>query len=378
MGDGTLGFGIDLRGFQPTPEHLAELVRTVASFRINALFIEWGESFPWHLDQRMRGANYYGEDVVKGIGELARGFSISPVPMLAHGGLPRALLRVPGFSTLAEFDCSERAIEEHGSAAVRLSADLVDDIAAIAGVGDGVALRLPELTGELLERYELRYLSPLIDELRARKSIVWLFGTAEQAELLGRRGGIKRHAEAHSILMLIRAGDGLFHEEDPARPVGWNGDRQGGACVAVPETREGYLGPLNRPVKAQLADVLDRLGLADDSSDLLAESRRLKACFDRVGRALDAADSNARRVEELTVAVSRDSGKRAAARSWFGQVRGELEAPLATLDELQRELRERTESELAEGVLESYFAERVEPCSERLTVALMRLERILR
>jgi hypothetical protein len=352
---------------------LTEIVRACATSGVDTLFVEWEDRFPWSTDERMRGPQGYSEEVINGIGSLCRSYSVGLVPVLGGGGLPGAVFRVPGYGTVAGFTRSEQSIENHASAAVRLSLELISDIAASAGIASGVALWVPLLEDAVLERYELRYLTPLIEEIGRQGSMVWLLCEPEQERLLRHRGGMMRHLETGNLRFLV-------NRHPDSRRYTPDGGHAG--SVVLPVTRDGHVGRLTRPIESFLPQALEELGCALDADH--AEARLLEQCSRELNRHMDQMEAvtarlsdMAARFAEVSVQLARDSALRHAGWAWLEEERQRFDALLREVEEAKSALHELLEQALLPGTAASYFAERVAPTVDEGRVALLRLERLL-
>lgn len=118
---------LSFRGAPPGGDRFCRLLPLLACSGVQTIIVDWEESFPWAIDERMRGAGVFREEEVLGMQSVASSAGIELIPRLARCGLPFALDRVAGFSHLSGF-AADGEPPEVAAAAVRMVDRLVDDM----------------------------------------------------------------------------------------------------------------------------------------------------------------------------------------------------------------------------------------------------------
>lgn len=97
---------------------------------MKSIIVDWEESFPWTIDDRMRGPGAFREEEVTGIYSVAAEASVELIPHLARNGLPLALDRVGGFARLSRFAATGEPADV-AEAALRMVSRVLDDMLEI-------------------------------------------------------------------------------------------------------------------------------------------------------------------------------------------------------------------------------------------------------
>lgn len=133
---------LDLTVLPPTPQRLRELIESFARWGYGALYIEWGELFPWSLDERFRGTGFYSEELVAGLQReaAARGLELASVfPS------PRSLgfvARIAAYRHLFSWQGGRSVLDLDSQAGRRFFEELVDDYLLLLPESQGVLLDL--------------------------------------------------------------------------------------------------------------------------------------------------------------------------------------------------------------------------------------------
>lgn len=128
---------IDLRGLEPAPERLVEIVRRSAARDDGELVVDWGERFPWTLDAALARADAFPEAVVAVVAR-ACAEGACRLSVVVRSVLP------PVYSSRSAYRHLERARRRSGdeweAALAKLASDLVDDLLSL----------MPDLFGVVL------------------------------------------------------------------------------------------------------------------------------------------------------------------------------------------------------------------------------------
>jgi hypothetical protein len=121
-------FTLDLRGIAPKPERLLSVVDEIAESGHCALVVDWGESFPWSIEERLSNGAL-PEELVGAVGGHCRrlGLKLSTV---RRAVLPAAFAGLPSYRHL--YRASLDPVESEWSAGlIKLLSDLFDDMVAL-------------------------------------------------------------------------------------------------------------------------------------------------------------------------------------------------------------------------------------------------------
>lgn len=140
---------IDLRGLEPAPERLVEIVRVCAADASGDIVIDWGGRFPWTLDAALATRDAFAEEVVTAVAEACAD-SPCRLWMVVRSIVP------PAYSSKRAYRHLERARrrshDEWQRALGKLASDLVDDVVSLVPQLSGV-VAAPECEhADLLER----------------------------------------------------------------------------------------------------------------------------------------------------------------------------------------------------------------------------------
>lgn len=140
---------IDLRGLEPAPERLVEIVRRSALSPDCEIAVDWGGRFPWTVDATLARADAFPEAVVAAVASACAEVSCR-LSVVVRSMPP------PVYSSRSAYRHLERARRRSGHewrrALVKLTSDLVDDLRSLTPDLFGVVVA-PECEHvELVER----------------------------------------------------------------------------------------------------------------------------------------------------------------------------------------------------------------------------------
>lgn len=122
------GIHFDMKGMQPSPRRLLELLDLCAGLRINAVLMEWEDTFPWHTYPELKSPTAYTTADITAFLKRARENGIEVIPLVQCLGHSEFVLRYKRFAGLRELrnDYGEHCPSNPECA--RLVMDLVDDV----------------------------------------------------------------------------------------------------------------------------------------------------------------------------------------------------------------------------------------------------------
>lgn len=182
------GVHLDLKGTQPTPKRLAELLKIFAAARYNAVLVEWEDTFPWTVDPRFRSETAYtAKDIQRFVAE-ARRLGIEVIPLVQCLGHMETPLRVAGYERLREVPYDSFVLNPLAKGARELVQSMVEDvIATIPGLkyfhlgGDEAwSFGTHPTTKAYIKKHGkgqlyMQHVEPILDGLNARgiRPILW-------------------------------------------------------------------------------------------------------------------------------------------------------------------------------------------------------------
>ncbi len=114
-----------LSELRPTAQRLRELVSLFGRWRYHAVYIDWGNSFPWSFDDRFRNPDAYREELVAGVfrdGKEIKVNSVFPAPHELE-----FVSRVASYQHLFRFEKEGPILDLGEPAGRKFYGDLVDD-----------------------------------------------------------------------------------------------------------------------------------------------------------------------------------------------------------------------------------------------------------
>jgi hexosaminidase len=179
---------LDLKGLPPTPQRLLSLLDLLAAVDISAVLVEWEDSFPWTLDERLRSATAYTPDQVGAFVARARERNIAIIPLVQSLGHMETPLRFDEYAALREVPNRCDVLNPLADGAKQLVERMIDDVLAHCGpithfhLGGDEAWTFgthPD-TRAYIEKHGkaalyLHHIEPLLDKLIARniRPILW-------------------------------------------------------------------------------------------------------------------------------------------------------------------------------------------------------------
>jgi hexosaminidase len=184
----TSGIHLDLKGLPPTPQRLLSLLDLLAAVQINAVLVEWEDSFPWTVDERFRSPTAYTPAEVNAFIARARELDIQIIPLVQSLGHMETPLRLNDYAALREVPDRCDVLNPLADGARQLVERMVDDVLAQCGPMTHFHLGGDEAwtfgthpgTRAFIERHGkgalyLHHIEPLLDKLLARniRPILW-------------------------------------------------------------------------------------------------------------------------------------------------------------------------------------------------------------
>jgi hypothetical protein len=117
--------------FPPSPQRLVELLGMVRRIGFTSIFVEWGDSFPWSLDERFSGRHTYPPDAVQAIEEKCRDLGVTLVPVFPILGGMQRFLSIPAYSHLRAEEDDVGLLDYTNPGAHKFLEDLLDDMLAL-------------------------------------------------------------------------------------------------------------------------------------------------------------------------------------------------------------------------------------------------------
>jgi hypothetical protein len=182
------GVHLDLKGLQPTPERMVELLKLFAAARYNVVLVEWEDTFPWTVDERFRSPTAYSPDDIKCFCKTAAELGLEMIPLVTCLGHMENTLSVPGYEHLRELPDFEAGLNPLAPGARELIQNLVDDVLRLMPdvrqfhLGGDEARTFgqnPETKAYVEEHGKgalyLHHVAPILDNLNARhvRPILW-------------------------------------------------------------------------------------------------------------------------------------------------------------------------------------------------------------
>jgi hypothetical protein len=182
------GVHLDLKGLPPTPGRLLQLLDVFAAMRLNAVLVEWEDTFPWEVDPRFRSETAYSIDVIEAFHRRAREVGLSVIPLVQSLGHMETPLSFPEYASLREIPNQCDGMNPLAPGARELVEKMVDEVLGRSGpithfhLGGDEAFtfgRHPD-TRAYIEKHGkaalyLQHIEPLLDSLidRGIRPILW-------------------------------------------------------------------------------------------------------------------------------------------------------------------------------------------------------------
>ena len=182
------GVHLDLNGLPPTAERFTGLLKLFAAARYNVVLIEWGDSFPWTIDERFRSPTAYSPEEIRRFRKAAADNGLELIPLVQCLGHMESPLSVPGYEHLREVLENSSGINPLKPQSRELIQRMVDDVLALMpevkrfhlGGDEARTLGQNPETKAYIEQHGkgalyLRHVGPLLDHLNARqiRPILW-------------------------------------------------------------------------------------------------------------------------------------------------------------------------------------------------------------
>lgn len=119
---------LDLKGLPPTPARLIELLEVFKAAGLNAVLVEWEDTFPWTVDERFRGKAVYAPEEVARFHEVADGLGLEIIPLVQCLGHLETPLSVPAYAHLREVPYRPDVINPLAPGARELIERMIEDV----------------------------------------------------------------------------------------------------------------------------------------------------------------------------------------------------------------------------------------------------------
>lgn len=137
---------LDLRGLEPAPQRLLEIVGASAGAPGADLVIDWGDRFPWSVDATVRAPRAFPEEVVAAV---ARACGSCRLWVVVRSALPEAYTSREAYRHVER--ARRRSSHDWERALVKLASDLVDDMVSLMPQLSGVVISPECERGALVE-----------------------------------------------------------------------------------------------------------------------------------------------------------------------------------------------------------------------------------
>ena len=118
----------DMKGMPPTPSRLLEQLDLCAGLRINAVLMEWEDTFPWRCYPELKSPTAYTPEFITAFLKRAQENGIEVIPLVQCLGHSEFVLRYKRFGGLRELKNDYGEYCPSNPASARLVMDLIDDV----------------------------------------------------------------------------------------------------------------------------------------------------------------------------------------------------------------------------------------------------------
>ena len=117
--------------FPPSPQRFLRLLEVLSQIGYTTIFVEWGGSFPWSLDERFSDHYAYPPDAVYAIEEKSKDLGMTLVPIFPVLGCMRRFLSIPAYSHLRANKDAVELLDSANPGSQKFLEDLLDDMLAL-------------------------------------------------------------------------------------------------------------------------------------------------------------------------------------------------------------------------------------------------------
>jgi len=125
------GIHLDLNGLPPTAKRMVDLLQLFAGMRYNVVLVEWGDTFPWTVDQRFRSPTAFSTREIAIFVKTAADLGLELIPLVQCLGHMENPLSVKGYEGLREIPDIEAGLNPLAPGARELIQNMVDDVLAL-------------------------------------------------------------------------------------------------------------------------------------------------------------------------------------------------------------------------------------------------------
>jgi hexosaminidase len=119
---------LDLKGMPPTPKRFLEILDLLAELRINAVLVEWEDTYPWETYPELRCETAYSRAHVVRFLERARRLGIEVIPLVQCYGHAQTVLSRRRFRKLQEMPGSVDDLCGSNPESREVVIDMVEDV----------------------------------------------------------------------------------------------------------------------------------------------------------------------------------------------------------------------------------------------------------
>lgn len=119
---------LDLKGLPPTFERLMDWLELFATLRFNAILVEWEDTFPWTVNEALRGRTFYTPSQVRSFADRAAALDIEIIPLVQSLGHLEHVLQHDVYRALREVPARSDCINPLQEGSVPLIRSLIDDV----------------------------------------------------------------------------------------------------------------------------------------------------------------------------------------------------------------------------------------------------------
>lgn len=179
---------LDLKGLPPTFERLMDWLDLFAALRFNAILVEWEDTFPWTVDETLRGRTFYTPSQVRSFADRAESLGLEIIPLVQSLGHLEHVLQHEAYRPLREVPARHDCINPLHEGSVPLIRSLIDDVLALLpgvrrfhiGGDEAYAFATNEQTAAFARQHGretlyLHHVTPLLDHLSRRsiRPMIW-------------------------------------------------------------------------------------------------------------------------------------------------------------------------------------------------------------
>jgi len=126
------GIHLDLKGSQPTPARMLQLMDVLAATRLNCALIEWEDTFPWKRYPELKSPTAYTPEFIGRLMDKAGELGIEIIPLVQCFGHSENVLSHVRFRRLREVPDNVAEFCPSDPRSAQLIIELVDDVLALS------------------------------------------------------------------------------------------------------------------------------------------------------------------------------------------------------------------------------------------------------